>query len=295
MKKFFILAAAALSFAACSNNESDNQVQNPDNAIRLNASVGEITRAGSNLLETNFASGTTVKVQVTDKKTTEAAAVTYGAVDYTVGANGALSVNPAQYYPASGSEVKVYAYYPSDASTADNGFTVALDQSGDDAYKNSDLMYATKDPLVRNETNVLTFDHMMSKITVTLIPDTENGFTVAELNDAIVTLKNVKYKGTFAPADGSFTPAADLGNIIITNDADNTAKSAIVVPQEEMAGKQLVVSIDGKEMAHNITATKFERGKNYIYNITVKKTGIEVSSVIGNWEATDAVAGNLTY
>ena len=49
MKKYFILAAAALSMVACSNNESDNQVQNPDNVIRLNASVGDITRAATNI------------------------------------------------------------------------------------------------------------------------------------------------------------------------------------------------------------------------------------------------------
>ena len=280
MKKFFILAAAALSFAACSNNESDNQVQNPDNAIRLNASVGEITRAGSNLLETNFAANTKVKVQVTDKKTTDAAAVTYGAVDYTVGANGALSVTPIQYYPASGSEVKVYAYYPSTA--ADNTtFTVATDQNENAAYQASDLMYATLDPLVKNTTNQLTFNHVMSKITVTLTAGT--GFTAAELNNAIVTLKNVKYKGTFAPADGTFTAANDTENITITTAAGTTAKSAIIVPQD-VAGKKLAVTIAGKEMEYSIPAsTNFEKGKNNTYSITVAKTGIQVSSSIANW------------
>lgn len=280
MKKFFILAAAALSFAACSNNESDNQVQNPDNAIRLNASVGEITRAGSNLLETNFASGTKVKVQVTDLAAS--GTISYNAVDYTVGDAGALSVTPIQYYPASGSDVKVYAYYPNDASTTANGFVVATNQSGDDAYKSSDLMYASKNPLVKNTTNELVFEHLMSKITVTLTAGT--GFEDTELADATVVLKAVKYKGTFAPADGTFTAANDTENITITTAAGTTAKSAIIVPQD-VAGKKLAVTIAGKEMEYSIPAsTNFEKGKNNTYSITVAKTGIVVSSSIADWD-----------
>ena len=292
MKRFFILAAAAVAFAACSNNESDNQVQNPDNAIRLNASVGTLTRAASNLLETNFAEGTMVKVKVTDKAVSNQ--VTYDAVDYTVGDNGALSVTPIQYYPASGSEVKVYAYYPSTA--ADNTtFTVATDQNEDAAYQASDLMYATLDPLVKNTTNTLTFNHVMSKITVTLTAGT--GFTAAELNNAIVTLKNVKYKGTFAPANGSFNADNDTENITITTAAGTTAKSAIIVPQD-VAGKKLAVTIAGKEMEYTIpTSSTFDAGKNNIYTITVAKTGIQVSSSIAAWSTTGNATGtgNLTY
>ena len=298
--KYFLLVAAAVAFAACSNNESDNQVQNFDNVIRLSSSLGT-TRAASDLLETNFDAGTKVKVQVTDKATS--GAISYDAVDYTVGVSGALSVEPAQYYPASGSAVKVYAYYPNNASTESNGFAVATDQSdteaGNNYYKASDLMYASLDPLVKNTTNALTFKHLLSKIQVTLTAGV--GFTEDELNTATVVLKAVKYKGTFQPADGSFTAADDTENITITTAAGTAARAAVVVPQD-MSDKKLAVTIAGKALEYTFpTSSNFAKGTHNDYNITVAKTGITVTSSIGAWtdggnnSSQSAAEKTLTY
>ena len=156
-------------------------------------------------------------------------------------------------------------------------------------------MYASLDPLVKNTTNALVFNHLMSKITVTLTAGT--GFEDTELDDATVVLKAVKYKGTFAPADGTFTAADDTEDITITTAASTTAKSAIIVPQD-VAGKKLAVTIAGKEMEYTIPASStFDAGKNNVYNITVAKTGIQVSSSIADWSTTDNATGSgtLTY
>ena len=280
--KYFLLAAAAVVFAACSNNESDNLVQHFDNVIRLSSSLGT-TRAANDLLETNFAAGTKVKVQVTDKATS--GAISYDAVDYTVGTSGALSVEPAQYYPASGSSVDIYAYYPSDA-TAD--FSVGTDQSGDNAYKTSDLMYASITGITKTSTDEqrkLTFNHLLSKIVVTLAKGT--GMTDDEINAATVTLKDVIYKGTFTASNGAFTAAANVaankGDIVIASNAGTTAHAAIVVPQS-VAGKKLEIAIGGNTKEYSIPAeTTFSVGNVYSYTVTLAKTGITVTSSIGAW------------
>ena len=282
--KYFLLAAAAVVFAACSNNESDNLVQHFDNVIRLSSSLGT-TRAANNLLETNFAAGTKVKVQVTDKATS--GAISYDAVDYTVGVSGVLDPGTGneQYYPASGSSVDIYAYYPSDA-TAD--FSVGTDQSGDNAYKTSDLMYASITGITKTSTDEqrkLTFNHLLSKIVVTLAKGT--GMTDDEINAATVTLKDVINKGTFTASNGTFTAAANeaanKGNIVIASNAGTTARAAIVVPQS-VAGKTLEIAIGGNTKEYSIPAeTTFSAGKVYSYTVTLAKTGITVTSSIGAW------------
>ena len=293
MKKYFILAAAALTLAACSNDESNNTVN--DNVIRLSSSVGTVTRAASDIYPSggHFENGTAVKVQVIDKKTTDADAVTYTAINYTDNGSGTLTGVSTQYYPASGSAVKVYAYYPATASTASEGFAVSTNQNDDDAYKASDLMYASLDPLTKGSTNALTFNHLLSKIVVTLAAG--DGFDDTELASASVVLKSVKYKGTFNPAGGTFEAADATTNITITEAAGTTAKAAVVVPQD-MSDKTLEVTIAGKTISYTFpSSSNFAPKTHNDYTITVAKTGISVSSTLGDWGTGTSNTDTLTF
>lgn len=307
MKKYFLFAAVALLAASCINDENENANVQNDNAIRLTSSLpGASTRAADGLLagnsettsEQNFANGTTVKVKVTDTGSTP---ITYDAVDYSANGSGDLTATPAQYYPASGSTVNIYAYYPSTASTDADGFTVESDQSSDANYKASDLMYATLSGITKDtnaDGRVLTFNHKLSKIVVTLVKGT--GMTDTEINVATVTLKDVVYKGTFTPSDGSFEAAsADVAdnkdNIVIAVNAGTTAHAAIVVPQD-VAGKKIAVTINGATQEYTIPAeTTFETGNYYSYSITVAKSGLTVTSTIGNWNSGGTGSDTLTY
>ena len=302
MRKYFILAAAALAMVACSNEENENSlVQNTDNVIRLTASVGNAaqTRAGSALLVGNFEENMQVTVKPTDKATP--ALATYDEVTYTVGTNGALTTSTTQYYPVGGGAVDVYAYYPYNASKEANGFAVALDQSTDADYKASDLMYATLTNINKNSaSHNLAFEHQLSKITVTLVKGT--GLQDAELAAATVTLKDVVYKGTFAPNTNTiFTTATasseTKGDIIIATNAGSTEHSAIVLPQD-VADKKLAITIGAITQEYSIPAeTTFLPTKHYRYTITVSPTAITVSSSITDWvNATqDPVSGGVTF
>lgn len=311
MKKYFLFAAVALMAASCITDENENANVQNDNAIRLTSSLpGAVTRATNGLLEgnsattseQNFANTTPVKVKVTD---TNASPITYEPVDYTADGSGGLTATPAQYYPASGSAVNIYAYYPSTASTDTDGFAVLLDQgsaaSGDNNYKASDLMYATLSGITKSSTDeqrTLTFNHKLSKIIVTLAKGT--GMTDGEINAATVTLKDVVYKGTFTPADGSFTAAsadvaANKGDIVIAENASTTAHAAIVVPQD-VAGKKIAVTINGATQEYTIPAsTTFATGTYNSYTITVAKSGLTVTSTIGNWNEGSSGSDTLTY
>ena len=300
MKKLFILAAAAVAFAACSNNESDNQVQNPDNVIRLNSYVGDITRAGSNLLSSQFENAMTINVHVTDNAAENKK--TYTDAIYTSDGNGALTTLTPQYYPASGSSVDIYAYYPSDASTATDGFAVGTDQSNDNAYKTCDLMYATISGMNKTNQaskNTLSFAHKMAKFNVTLVAG--DGMGAEEIATAMITLKDVIYKGTFVPATGVFTAAngevADnKSDIIVATNAGTTQHSAVVVPQD-MAGKKIEIKIGEQTVEYTFPAasSNFAPNTHNDYTITIANSGITVTSTIGPWDNGSTGSDTLTY
>lgn len=295
MKKSLYLFAATLltlGFSACSNEEAPPNTSDSDNVIRLSSSIGLETRAGSSLLVNHFANGTSISVQVTDKAQTNP--VSYSLATYTDDGSGNMTTNPVQYYPAGGGKVDIYAYYPSNAASA---FEVATDQSGDDNYKTSDLMYASLSNVTKNSNDhVLQFSHKLSKISVTLVKG--NGVTDDDLSQATIQLKDVIVKGTFTHSSGQFEAAADenanKGTITIATSAGQTQHSAIVVPQS-VTGKQLSVSIGGTEAIYTMPETTFAAGSHYTYNITVSRTGISVTSSITDWTSTDAVNGSAGF
>lgn len=288
IKDYFLLAAAVVAFAACSNNESDNQVQNPDNAIRLSTSAAPQTRAtnvAENLQDTQFANGTTISVQVVDKKTTDAPAVSYDLATYTANGSGGLTTTATdQYYPATGSSVKAYAYHPANVSTT---FTVQADQTDAANYIASDLMWAEKD-LTKGETNNLQFAHLLSKIIVKLTAG--SGFAAADLNGATITIgtsttnEGVNNQVTFDPATGAISDATGDQVITVTDAAGTSEHAAVIVPQN-MTGKKICVTIAGVTKEYTISSTAFEAAHKYTYTIRVAKTGLSVSSTIGGWDA----------
>lgn len=299
MKKYFIIAAAALVMTACSNDENENIVQD-DNVISLTAQVATPTRAANTAADLQdaaliydsqtAANCTQVAVQVTDDATT--GKVEYGLATYTTSASNGLTIATPQYYPSSGSTVSIYAYTPATAGTT---FTVQADQSTAADYRASDLMYASKANCARGSSHELAFSHKLSKIVVTLASGTGSPY----LSSANITLgtstsgEGVNNQVTFAPATGEITEATGDQVITLATAAGTTAQAAVVVPQD-MSGKKICVTIDGNTKSYEIPAsTTFETGKVYSYTITVNKQALSVSSSVSNW-GTGATVDNAS-
>ena len=135
-RKMTYLVMAAALLAACS---SDKEAQEPEGRLPISLGYTTVeldqTRAANDVNETRFTSGT---VKVNMKKHS---ADSWGtAVDYTAGTGGTLSTENPFYYESDGSTVDIIAYYPSTAGTT---FSVETDQTSDEDYQASDLMWAT--------------------------------------------------------------------------------------------------------------------------------------------------------
>lgn len=171
----------------------------------------------------------------------------------------------------------------------------------------------------RQSGKLLKFTHAMSMITVNLIagkgfPGYETNPESAKfVNSPSVTLDNFKYTGTVDIKTKSATPAD--GTIVITpktavsGTGNHTAQyTALIFPEQALvAGRQiLTIDADGNKYYVNsnklITAMdnqtghnrdkKFEDGVNYVLNITVNKTDIDVEATIKDW--VDVSATNET-
>lgn len=308
MKTRFLMAtaAAAIVMVACNNEETDNWA----GEIRLSSGLAvqqvNSTRAANDIQSGQFAAGEKIDVFINENVTTgETPTTSYTQpLVYTAGGNGAMSTSDQPYYPTSGKDVNIYAYYPSgtvtsiDADAEQVEFTVKEDQSSDANYKASDLMYGTpdKNPVGRTKNHVnITFKHLLSKVTVTL----KQGAGIKNLTNAKVELLNVLPTTTLTPSTGVISVAdGDKTDITVMDKGTNLSGSAVVVPQtlnQEVEGKRRFIRVTletgGVLYSQNLTDSEGQTiediemtaGNEYKYEITVNLTSLDITSSINPW------------
>ncbi len=304
MKKYLFFAAAALALAACSN---DSETENWNGEIRLRSGldVQQTTRAATDIQGAQFDNGESVDVYINENTDGTPTTSYLQPLTYTTDGNGGMTPQTQPYYPTSGNGVNIYAIYPS-GTKAGELFTVQADQSADANYKKSDLMYGkpAQNPVSRTSSPVnINFSHLLSKVTVVL----ESGNGNPDLNEAVVTLKDVKLSATFTATaeSGSVSEATgDATDIKVMTAANNALSgSAVVVPQTlgtsfievKLKDGGVLTSSNLKDESDNpISDVVLTSGKEYKYTITVNVTSLEVTSSISNWSNGGENTGEAT-
>lgn len=311
-KAFIMMAAAALTMAGCSN---DNENDNWAGEIRLSSGLTvqqTDTRAATDIQNAQFDNGENIDVFINENTTAAASTIYEQPLVYTAEGNGNMKApdNKQPYFPASGNDVNIFAYYPSgtvssiasDATTI--SFSVETDQSsstGEKNYKKSDLMYGkpASNPVSRTgSSTALTFTHLLSKVTITL----QQGNGAPSLDGAVVKLKSMKPSTTLTPSTGTISEASGEATDIIVMTASSSALSgsAIVVPQTlatnfieiTLADGGKLTSKDLKDSSDNpITSVVFTSGNVYTYTIKVNLTGLKVTSTITQWNGNETHSG----
>lgn len=307
MKRHLILAAAAMTLAACNSEMDDLNVE-----IRLRSGLDvqqTDTRAATGIQSKEFDEGAAIDVYISED-TDDTPTTTYAQpLTYTIDSDKKTMKGTQQYYPTSGNGVNIYAIYPSGTSVAENNtFTIKEDQSVDDNYKASDLMYgapANNATVARTKSAVnIGFKHLLSKVTVKL----ESGKGAPDLNGAVVTLKSVKPSTTLTASitEGKVSEASgDPKNIKVmkaetTTTTDTPEGSAVIVPQTlglgfievELATGGVLTSTGLTSGNTSLESVVLEAGKAYTYTITVNLTGLDVTASIEDWNSGDTVTGD---
>lgn len=155
--------------------------------------------------------------------------------------------------------------------------------------------------------DLLVFTHAMSKISVKLTAD--EGFEDAKFQSSPkVTLLNYFYKGYVDVKAKVSRHTTERGNIIAHPDIGSEGSShfvhfyALVFPGNKFADDDNVVRIEADGNIYYVTAEKMNaammreqgdsttylQGKHYIFNVIVKKTGVDVTATIKDWEKVEA-------
>ena len=232
------------------------------------------TEINDNYIET----GQTVMVRIS-----EASANTWTNYIYTAGANGVLTA-PAQppFYPMTDTNVDIVAYSP---SFAEGTFNVRLDQSTDEGYKASDLLYAKK--LNQEKTSAavpLQFEHKMAKVVI----NARAGAGVSTIQS--ITLHRVMPTVTFDQVTGDVSAATgSLSSVIIAKEESADAVTgAALIPAQAIEGNLITIVTNKGTATYSVDSKVFATGKVYNLNITVSRAAVGATTAVNGWTDTES-------
>lgn len=282
MKKFILLAAAAISLAAC--DSEDNNIDEPV-AARISATIGEtISRAS----DVKWDNGDNIGVFMSGL---------YTNVKYTTeNADGVFKGNP-MFFKNKQDKVTVSAYYPYTGTEGTTPAPVAVsttvERQTPTEQSKYDFLYAVKENVSGAAPNInLTFNHRMSKLTLTF-KKANDGTDVSKITSC--RINGLILEGTFNPATGvcaaNTSASASALNLTPTVKEGQALPSLLLLPQTVGKVTMNITDSDNQEYSCELKfdGNRIEAGNNYLYTIKVKKTGLNVEDyAIANWtEKTD--------
>lgn len=265
--KYIALAAMALTFAACTQ-EDDFTPQTDSDAVKINATIGRLQSRVAYEADgaTNFINGDEICVQNILRDTKNVATYTFDGTTWTT--------TDALVWNGGTAESQFQAWYPATASF--DKFTLPTDQISIEELAAADWMTASTSAMVKpaDKTINLAFEHKLAKITVEVTEFTSQfgddpclyGATIYSLSDEYVTV------------NGGIRPVL-RGN----------AATAIVCPGTYTAGTDLMAVTISDSDRHQtflnvpvnafLTNTGLEAGKHYTFSLKVGKDAISITKV----------------
>lgn len=183
----------------------------------------------------------------------------------------------------SDSPISVYGYHPYDASwacsDAQETFSVSQDQSQEDGYLSSDLLWAKSVSSQSASPVHLTFKHMLSKVNVTLVGD-----AVGSMSDYSIHICNTRPSVSFNPISGILGNATGTAIDICAVVGSSKTASSIIVPQTCLKDSPFIkVQHAGTVYYYTLPSDKtFESGCSYSYTLSIDKKLSDISLVSEN-------------
>ena len=284
-KKYLIFAAAALTLTACSND--DENLNGGPVAAQVTAGIGRVqTRASGTAWENGDAIGIS---------TTSQSQTSYVNMKYTTGGDGNFTHAAELGGEASGiffqdadETVTFCAYYPYDEDSNEESLPgeegIITDVTTTDQTKQStfDFLFATGATASKSSPTV-SFNNTVK----------ENTSFTHRMTKGTYFLSGIKHSGTFNTQDGKATATGDPTTdwkitAANTGTGDKSTYSMILYPQD-VASLTFKATINGQDYTCELTPA-LAAATSYTYNITVKKTKLEVSNCeIANWGSENPV------
>ena len=293
------MAAAALTLAACSNDENMGMTDGPVEA-RITAGLSAPT---TRAIGTNW-NADEIGVWVKDAPASDMETL-YKNVFYTTTSTGAT----AEFTAATGQGIffqdanetvtfAAYAPYQPSANNAtlpgDNGKVDVNTETNNTEALQEDIDFLFAEGATATRTNYTvtftnntggadhSFHHKMAQLNVVFQVSTNDGFAANQIFDGTFNLGGLIHEGTFNVTDGTTkTTGSEVTDWNITackytDDATTRTYSLILLPQD-LSSNPLNVAVGiGGQTYYNSDAINpnLQAGYTYTYTITVKKTGL---------------------
>ena len=274
---YAIAGIAVWGLASCSSSDNMHPEQTDGRVpVELtNNIIGAVTRAATTLNESALTTG---DITV---RTSEAYATAY---TYTAGAEGAMTSTAPAYYPAGGASIDIVAYNPANANDGTSEtFTVSADQSSDDAYIASDLLWAKAENKNSASGAVnIAFAHKMAKIIVNVTAG--NGISTIQS----ITLKNIKRQCTFDYASGAVSDVAEVSGAtdvaVTTGGTTASSMGAACIPAQDLIGDFIEITTDKGTATYRLSSAKpVSAGNYYTINLTLNLAAVGTTNTIEAW------------
>jgi len=279
-----LLPALTILATACSNDDA----QTADNRVPIVLSANTLTvsetrtAADTALNNAYLVNGKAVRVRVSNT-----GVGSYTDYTYTAGANGVLEAPAAPpYYPIDNTNIDIVAYCPSFAGST---FTIESDQTNNDNYVASDLLFASKTNIEKTTSTVpLQFEHKMAKIVVEVLADTPSGVTT--INN--ITLHKVRPTVSFNTNTGNVSSAeGDIISVkLVKNGNEGAAAGAAAIPGQTIGGNLLTIETNLGTATYSVDSKTFMAGKVYKMRITVTRAQVGTTTQITNWTESAGVS-----
>lgn len=313
MRHILYLLPAAMLLASCTQDEVTDNGQGTLLAepvpLQLTAAIGDAVTTRAGTVDGQWpAGGGTVYVQISeDEDGLEAASV----LAYSVDANGNLT--PPEdvetiYWTHNDQTFYVRAWYAAAQTTLPGTWEVQTDQSTDTNYEKSDFLYArqTADFSTGKSGVSLAFYHQVAKVKVNVLRGTDTPADITSVTS--LTIKDVATSGTFSDlnfdgATGKWSAGSgqrqDITPHAGTATGDNMLATyeAIVIPQNNSYPNGLfTITAEGYNsfVYTPVPDITWESGREYTYNITIKGSGLEVTTgTITGWSTGGTGSGSV--
>lgn len=307
MKKFRFLyiAAAALLFAACANEEDGIGNSGPV-AATVKADISNNIKTRGTADNNSWTAGDAIGVYASSSGYTTGDNKKY----VTTNGDGTFEAadNNNIIYFKDNKETTFSAYYPYSESLTDGKMDWNMAEVEENQPCMADVLFASgataskASPIVNFTDIEHRFKHCMSLVEFKIKPGQGVIYNNYKFNR--LELKGIFRSGKFDTRTGSVETAGDRGSISRNfNDVPFESKKSfayIMLPQSLENNKmdiEIYLLLNDSEVKYTTTITpstngQFEGGKKYTYNITVKNTGITIEDAnIFPWE--NCVPGDL--
>ena len=319
-QRFFIMAAAAMTLAACSNDENMGMTDGPVEA-RITAGLSAPT---TRAIGTNW-NADRIGVWVKDAPASDMETL-YKNVLYTTTSTGATADFTATtgegiFFQDADETVTFAAYAPyqeSDANETLPGNNGKVDVKTDNMntatdQEKIDFLFAEGATATRTNYTVTfadntasggadhSFHHKMAQLNVVFQTSETDGFVPDDIFGGSFNLGGLIHEGTFNVTDGTTeTTGSEVADWDISGckytDASTTRTYSLILLPQDLTSKALNVEVGiGGQTYSNSDAINpnLQAGYTYTYTITVKKSGLVVSGcTISNWNTGSTGSGD---